>query len=113
MVPVPQEPVEFGAQTLQQRIGQAGLVDRDGQPSNFPAPALYLTAQPVGQQLVSQADAQDGHVGFQGLHDPLTFPLEDGQVELVGPVLASGKDHGVIVAQIGYLLAPVHAHSSG
>jgi len=63
----------------------------------------------MGQQLVAQADAQDRHIGLQGLQDALPLPVKDRIVEFVWAVFAPGKDHGVIVPQVGNRLTPVDA----
>ena len=111
-VSMPQKAIETLSEAGKERVRLALPGDVDGKPADLPTTPLDLAAQPVGEQLVSQADGQDGYVGLQGFHDPLSLGLKDGQIKLIGPVFASGKDHGIVAAQIGDRLFQINTDLS-
>ena len=97
---MPEKGVETLTQPSQQGILQTHFIDCHGEPTNLPPAPLDLTTEPIGEKLVSQTDTEDRHVGLQSLHNPLPLCLEERLLEFLGPVLATSKDHSVIVPQI-------------
>jgi hypothetical protein len=109
---MPQKAIETLSEAGKERVRLALPGDVDGKPADLPTTPLDLAAQPVGEQLVSQADGQDRYVGLQRFHDPLSLGLKDGQIKLIGPILASGKDHSIVAPQIGDRLFQINTDLS-
>lgn len=75
--------------------GQGDLV-----PSHLPWPSLNLPPQPIGKQLVAQANPKYGHAFLDGQKHSISLRLEKGGLELLWRVLASAQDQGIVAHEI-------------
>jgi len=67
----------------------------------------------MSQQLVAQADPQNGHTLVYGQEHSISLLLEKGGLELLRRVLASAQDQGIIARQIWDRLAFVDPDGKG
>jgi len=100
LIAMPEEGVKLRADISKERVVKASRGQGDLIPSYFPRPSLYLPSQPMSQQLVAQADPKYGHAFFDGQKHSISLRLEEGGLELLGRVLSSTQDQGMIAHQI-------------
>ncbi len=81
--------------SVKERVICPGLADLHGQPAHFLLPVFHLTAQNISQQLVAQADAQDGRLKLQCLAQEIGLGAQEGIggiIHVVGRHGAAGED---------------------
>jgi hypothetical protein len=105
LIAMPEEGVELRADISKERVGEASRGQGDLVPSYFPRPSLNLPSQPIGKQLVAQADPKYRHAFLDGQKHSISLRLEKGGLELLWRVLSSAQYQGVIAHQVWDRLA--------